>query len=129
MRRAHVEAGFSIAPSHDRNGGARCPGGLYCAGFPSVRESFTSYHLDGALRYDLLRSEVRPFLSLGAGHIWYDGGNRDNWALNVGAGVHLRLAQRAYARMDAIDHIIPDDALTGRTEHDVQVRVGVTLRP
>jgi hypothetical protein len=94
-----------------------------------MRGSLTSYHLDGALRYDLLRSDVRPFLSLGAGHIWYDGGTGGDWALNVGAGVHLRLAQRAYARMDAIDHIIPDATLTRRTEHDVQVRVGVTLRP
>jgi hypothetical protein len=139
--RAHVELGFSIAPSHDLTNesgfGFPIPLGIVVDSFPFLPTSdasVTTYHADLGLRYDLTLGDARPFVSFGIGRIDYGGYDSyqsldGDWSLNVGAGLRLKLAERVHARVEAVDHIVTDHFLSGGTEHDVHVRIGIALRP
>jgi hypothetical protein len=73
---------------------------------------------------------VRPFLSAGIGAVTYDIPDDTNTdlAFDVGAGVRLGLSEHVGARLEVLDRIVIDHFLSGRTEHDVHVRAGVTFR-
>jgi hypothetical protein len=96
-------------------------------------DSLSAYHVDVGARYELSRSGVRPFLSIGAGYIAYRGGSSlprvdgHDWSVNIGAGLGFRLASGVRARIDVVDHVVSDQAVTRQTAHDVHMRVGVTF--
>jgi hypothetical protein len=123
--RAALAGIFSIAPSHHaspENYGSD--------------DSVVAYHFDAAFEYDLARPEgdVRPFLSLGAGRIEYRGDqalgdDRGDWSLNVGLGSSFKAAERVRVRLEVVDHVVPDHALTRKTAHDVHILIGLTVRP
>jgi hypothetical protein len=139
--RASIEAVFSVAPSHD----IEASFGPY--GPSDLEWSVVAYHIDLAVRYELTTGDTRPFVSFGFGRIEYGGDaeerlgfgishDRDfpadrggEWALNVGAGVSLKLAERLRGRVEVVDHILTDHFITGEAEHDVHVRMGVSVRP
>ncbi len=89
----------------------------------------TAWHYGAGLTYDILGRDVRPFVLLGAGGVSYDGdlGTKTNFALRFGAGVKVYFG-RLGARVDAIDYLVFDQFLSGRTEHDVHVTGGGFVR-
>lgn len=139
--RAELELAFTIAPSHDLRAESffRCPPGDVCAllgvrdgvRIPDFRAEATvpAYHYDLNFVFDLARGDVRPFLSFGAGAISYDAPEqvRTDAAFNVAGGVKMYFGNVG-ARLEVGDHITPDHFLTGRAEHDVQVRAGFLFR-
>jgi len=116
--RTALEASFGLAPFRDQDG----PG-------PAT------YDADLSVRHELGRSDTRPYVFFGAGLVVYgntgehmsDLSNDLSW--HVGVGLSLKLAERVRLRVDAADHLIPNQAVTDETEHDVRVRLGVTLTP
>ncbi len=142
--RAWIEGDLAIAPTHhlERDSSITCAADV-CALLTSVRpdagrgglggprETVVAYHYGLALAYELTRGEVRPYLSVGAGGVSYDTSARTetDFSFDVGAGVRLRLDRGVGARIEVVDRITPDHFLTGRTEHDPQIRAGVTFRP
>jgi len=91
--------------------------------------SVTAWHYGAGLTYDLLGKDVRPFVALGAGGVSYDGarGASTDFALRFGAGVKVYFG-RLGARVDAMDYVVFDNFLTGKTEHDVHVTGGAFVR-
>jgi hypothetical protein len=143
-RRALVETEFSLAPSHAlrTEGAFRCPAelcrllGIAGDEFPidgragTPEDNVVAYHYGFGLAYELTGGEARPFLSAGLGAVTYDlpGGNETSLAVSVGAGVRLHFGEHLGARVEAVDRILPDHFLSGETEHDVHVRLGLLIR-
>jgi hypothetical protein len=143
-RRALVEAEWTLAPNHTlrTEGSFRCPVdfcrllGIAGDEFPidgragAPEDNVVAYHYGLGLAYELTGGEARPFLSAGLGAVTYDlpGGNETSLAVSVGAGVRLHFGEHLGARVEAVDRIVPDHFLSGQTEHDVHVRLGVLLR-
>ncbi len=135
-----VEADFSLAPAHglEERIGFGCPPGLACIASPGVQvfapdilrtDQVVAYHYGGGLRLDLTQSAVRPSVVVGLGGVTYDGSSvrQTNLAARIGAGLATDIG-KMLARLEVVDVIVVDHFLTGRTEHDVHVRVGVGLR-
>jgi hypothetical protein len=143
-RRALVEAEFSLAPDHAlrTEGSFRCPAdfcrllGIVGDEFPidgragSPEDNVVAYHYGLGLAYELAGGEARPFLSAGLGAVTYDlpGDNETSLAVSVGAGVRLHFGDHLGARVEAVDRILPDHFLSGETEHDIHVRLGLLIR-
>jgi hypothetical protein len=136
-KRAALEATFSVAPSH-RLDASNSP----YWGFPDSDLTVVAYHIDLAVRYEITTGDTRPFVSFGFGRIEYDGfegadlllglrtdDDEGEWSVNVGAGVDLKLAERLRGRLEVVDHIVTDHFVTGDAEHDVHIRMGITVRP
>jgi hypothetical protein len=124
--RAWLEASLAMAPSHahDTRGNDLV--------FRGTGDSLTTYHEDLALRLDLGGTRLAPFLMAGAGRIQYSRAYSEtaaDWSANFGAGLRLRLETRAALRLDVVDHVVPDEYFSGKTQHDLHVRVAVTVRP
>jgi hypothetical protein len=138
-RRGWIEGEFLIAPAHTRRRTVsfRCPAEICAlAGLSSlgdglaVEERVTAYHYGLGFAYELATGEVRPFLSVGAGAVTYDvpGGGGTSFAFEFGAGARLSFSERVGGRIEVADRVVPDHFLSGRTEHDVQVRAGAVFR-
>ncbi len=91
--------------------------------------SVTAWHYGAGLTYDILGGDVRPFVALGAGGVTYDGaqGVNTDFTLRFGAGLKVYFG-RLGARVDAMDYLVFDNFLTGRTEHDVHITGGALIR-
>jgi hypothetical protein len=143
-RRALVEAELSLAPNHAlrTEGAFRCPAevcrllGIAGEEFPLdgrsglPEDGVVAYHYGLGLAYELAGGEARPFLSAGLGAVTYDlpRGNDTSLVVSVGAGVRLHFGEHLGARVDVVDRILPDHFLSGRTEHDVHLRLGLLVR-
>lgn len=138
-RRAWIETGLLIAPTHTRRRSASfdCRAEVCAlAGLSGFRDALVSeervvaYHYGLGLAYELARGEVRPFLSVGAGAVTYDLPRRGetSFAFEVGLGTRLALSDRLGARIEVADRIVPDHFLSGDTEHDLQVRAAAVFR-
>jgi hypothetical protein len=103
--------------------------GHYDGGYGFGGHGVTAWHYGAGLTYDVLGKDVRPFLALGAGGVSYDGtpGAKTDFTLRFGAGVKVYFG-RLGARVDAMDYLVFDNFLTGRTEHDVHVTGGAFVR-
>ena len=103
--------------------------GHYDGGYGFGGHSVTAWHYGAGLTYDILGKDVRPFVALGAGGVSYDGtpGAKTDFTLRFGAGLKLYFG-RLGARVDAMDYLVFDNFLTGRTEHDVHVTGGAFVR-
>jgi hypothetical protein len=101
------------------------PGDGYGFGGRSV----TAWHYGGGLVYDVLGGDVRPFVTVGAGGVSYDGtaGAKTNFALRFGGGLKLYFGHLG-ARVDAVDYLVFDNFLSGRNEHDVHLTGGALVR-
>jgi hypothetical protein len=91
--------------------------------------SVTAWHYGAGLTYDVLGGDVRPFVIVGAGGVTYDGAPKTetDFVLRFGAGLKVYFG-RFGARVDAIDHLVFNNFLTGRDEHDVHITGGALVR-
>jgi hypothetical protein len=91
--------------------------------------SVTAWHYGAGLTYDILGGDVRPFLVLGAGGVSYDGtsGAKTDFVLRFGAGLKVYFG-RLGARVDAVDHLVFNQFLSGHDEHDVHITGGALVR-
>jgi hypothetical protein len=107
------------------HGGEGHDGGGYGFGGRGV----TAWHYGAGLTYDILGGDVRPFVAAGAGGVSYAGepGASTDFTLRFGAGLKVYFG-RLGARVDAMDYLVFDNFLTGRTEHDVHVTGGALIR-
>jgi hypothetical protein len=101
----------------------------YDGGYGFGGHGVTAWHYGAGLTYDVLGDDVRPFVTLGAGGVSYDGapGAKTDFTLRFGAGVKVYFG-RLGARVDAIDYLVFDNFLTGRNENDVHVTGGAFVR-
>jgi hypothetical protein len=137
-RQLALEAEVAVAPSQDLRsrvdvcGPSGCHGRGDDAGAEISRRfdgrygfdgrSVTAWHYGAGLTYDILGGDVRPFVVAGAGGVTYDGapGPTTDFALRFGAGLKVYFG-RLGARVDAVDHLVFGNFLTGRDEHDVHL--------
>ncbi|MBI3932109.1 MAG: hypothetical protein HY317_01715 [Acidobacteria bacterium] len=151
--RVTLEVGLSVAPTHERRFESDFPWWPYCpecvvtsdgGGTPPSPPpdlvpvpvpgwgdgNVVAYAYDADVTFDLATGAVRPYVLLGAGGVTYDSGlepNQTDFRLSFGGG--LRLGGGAVSgRLEVADALTPDHFLTGETEHDVQVRCGVSVR-
>jgi len=91
--------------------------------------SVTAWHYGAGLTYDVLGGDVRPFLVLGGGGVSYDGtaSAKTDFVLRFGAGLKVYFG-RLGARVDVVDHLVFDQFLSGKDEHDVHVTGGALVR-
>ena len=91
--------------------------------------SLTAWHYGANVNYDILGGDVRPFVTLGAGGVTYDGDLATNtdFVLRFGAGLKVYFG-RIGARVDATDHLVFDNFLTGKDEHDIHLTGGAFVR-
>jgi hypothetical protein len=110
-------------------GGVRAGEGRFDGGHGFGGRSVTAWHYGAGLTYDVLGGDVRPFVTLGAGGVSYDGtpGTRTDFVLRFGAGLKVYFG-RLGARVDAVDHLVFNNFLTGRDEHDVHITGGAFVR-
>ena len=103
--------------------------GHYDGGFGFGGHNVTAWHYGAGLTYDILGKDVRPFVAVGAGGVSYDGANgaSTDFTLRFGAGLKVYFG-RLGARVDAMDYVVFDNFLTGKTEHDVHVTGGALIR-
>lgn len=135
--RVAVGGDFSVAPSHRLTETLRfgCPDGRLCA-LPALLvpdqqrvERLAAYHYGANIGIDVLGGPVRPSVIAGLGAVTYDGIGLSSTSLAVRFGAGLRAgAGPVSARLEVLDVITPDHAVTARAEHDVHVRVGLGVR-
>lgn len=139
--RLALEADLTVAPGHElESSGRGCVGDL-CFGPESGRggdarlaRSFggrgvTAWHYGAGLAYELTGGDVRPLVILGAGGVTWDGAGRadTDFVLRFGAGLKV-LFGRVGARVDVVDHLVLNQFLTDKTEHDVHATAGLLVR-
>lgn len=132
--RAEIEAGFAVEPSRTLRSdfAIGCPAGRPCPFLvrrPEA-EKVAGYDYDAAFLFHLTRARVRPFLTAGIGGMSFDAPDRTrtNFAFRYGAGLKVGVG-RMGVRVDVVDALVFDHFLTGRAEHDLRVRGGVSFRP
>jgi len=157
-RRFAVEADVSVAPGHDLRtrgvvclSGGTCTGGGDAEGFMGPRGRFgpggrfdgpggafdvtlrgqtvTAWHYGAGLAYDLMKGNVRPLVTFGAGAVTWSGVHptQTNLELRFGAGLKMLFGQFG-GRLDVVDHVVFDQYLTGQVENDVQLTAGFLFR-
>jgi hypothetical protein len=109
--------------------GVRAGEGRFEGRFGFGGRSVTAWHYGTGLAYDVLGGDVRPFVTVGAGGVTYDGapGARTDFVLRFGAGLKVYFG-RLGARVDAVDYLVFNSFLTGRDEHDVHMTGGAFVR-
>jgi hypothetical protein len=140
--RLALEADLAIAPSHsletrgsgcigdlcfDRTSPARDGEGRIGRGFGD--RNVTAWHYGAGLAYEITGGDLRPLLILGAGAVTWDGAREaeTDFVFRFGAGLKI-LFGRVGARVDVVDHLVLDQFLTGKTEHDVHATAGLLVR-
>lgn len=138
--RSSLELSFGVAPSHGLNHriDTACSPQALCdsrgvapfrKGFVAQGQPIVAYYADMLFRYAPAQGDTRPFLSAGFGWIEYDGPPEADWTAIVGGGLDLKLGERLHARIEALDHVMTGHFLTEKTEHNVQARIGLIVRP
>jgi hypothetical protein len=139
--RLDLEADLSIAPGHSlETRGSGCVGGLCFdpgraargrdgrafAGFGD--RDVTAWQYGAGLAYEITQGDVQPIVILGAGGVTWDGarGAGTDFELRFGAGLKMYFG-RVGARVDVVDHLVLDQFLTGKTEHDVHATAGLLV--
>jgi hypothetical protein len=91
--------------------------------------SVTAWHYGAGVNYDIRGGDVRPFVTVGAGGVSYEGapGAKTDFVLRFGGGVKVYFG-RLGARVDAVDHLVFDNFLSGHDEHDVHITGGAFVR-
>jgi hypothetical protein len=109
--------------------GIRAGDGHFDGGYGYGGRALTAWHYGAGVVYDILGGDVRPFVTVGAGGVSYDGASatRTSFVLRYGAGVKVYFG-RLGARVDAVDHLVFNNFLSGRDEHDVHLTGGVLVR-
>lgn len=144
--RAAVEFDLTIVPSQDVqfraevicSPGLPCVRGSVCTGVGPCRllapdflieERLTTWHYGLAFTYDFAESDVRPYLGASFGAATSTGLERGGTDVRLGllAGVKLGSGKLS-GRLEVLDSLATSHFLTDQTEHDVQLRVGVTMR-
>jgi hypothetical protein len=149
--RLAVEADLAVAPTHDleaggelclegqcfgrgRNDGMRGPWGsgpgLGDVDFDGFRtRNVTAWHYGAGLTYDVTGGDVRPFVIFGAGGVSYSGAREasTDFVLRFGAGLKI-LFGRVGARVDVVDHLVTEQFLSGKAEHDIHATAGFLVR-
>jgi hypothetical protein len=144
--RLAVEADLQVAPSHSLEiGGRGCVAGICIdpasmgrgggggegrPGFARLGDrNVTAWHYGAGLAYEITGGDVRPFLTLGAGGVTWDGARESDtsFVLRFGAGLKV-LFGRVGARVDVVDHFVLDHFASGQNEHDVHVTAGLLVR-
>jgi len=131
---------FSIAPGHrlTERVSFECPPGVFCVAAngislvpPDVLISsrVVAYHYGANLGIDLAQGPVRPMILAGVGGVTFDTEAQTDtvFALRVGGGLRVDHG-RLVTRLEVIDVITADHPITGRSEHDVHVRLGFGVR-
>jgi hypothetical protein len=135
-----IEGGFQISPNHKMETSSTwrwyCPPDLVCpmpgdVWFPYYydRQNLVGYQYDANFVYNLLKDNVRPFVTVGIGGLSTDMENevRNNFTLNFGAGAKFYF-KRAGIRFEVNDHLIPNYFLTGDAKHNLQILYGFLFR-
>ena len=139
--RLDLEADLSVAPGHSlETRGSGCVGGLCFdpgraargrdgsvgAGFGD--RNVTAWQYGAGLAYEITQGDVQPIVILGAGGVTWDGASRagTDFELRFGAGLKMYFG-RVGARVDVVDHLVLDQFLTGKTEHDVHATAGLLV--
>jgi len=93
------------------------------------RDQRAAYQYSLGFSYELTGGAARPYLNASLGGATYDGvhGSATDFRLGVGAGVALGTGALR-GRIEVVDFITPNHFLTGGTEHDLQVRAGLSVR-
>jgi len=144
--RLGLEADITIAPSHEiETRGSGCIGDLcfgqssrdfegrdgraFGRGVPFGDRDVTAWHYGAGLAYEITQGDVRPLVILGAGGVTWDGAGRTetDFVFRFGAGLKIYFG-RVGARVDVVDHLVLDQFLTGKTEHDVHATAGLLVR-
>ncbi len=123
---------FFNGPMGDRfrgMAGMRAGEGRFDGGYGYGGRSLTAWHYGAGVNYDILGGEVRPFVTVGAGGVSYEGdaATKTDFVLRFGGGVKVYFG-RLGARVDAVDHLVFNNFLTGRDEHDVHITGGAFVR-
>jgi len=139
--RLDLEADLSVAPGHSlETRGSGCAGdlcfdagraargrdGRAFAGFGD--NDVTAWQYGAGLAYEITQGDVQPIVTFGAGGVTWDGarGAGTDFELRFGAGLKMYFG-RVGARVDVIDHLVLDQFLTGKTEHDVHATAGLLV--
>jgi len=109
--------------------GMHAGGGRFDGGFGYGERSLTAWHYGAGINYDFLGADVRPFVTVGAGGVSYAGapGTKTDFVLRFGGGVKVYFG-RLGARVDAVDHLVFNNFLTGHDEHDLHITGGAFVR-
>ena len=125
-----LEADVAVAPSHDLRSSVDLCGSSGCYGRGDDGEAVPGMHAGEGRRegrYGFGGRNVTAW-HYGAG-LTYDGApeTRTDFVLRFGAGLKVYFG-RLGARVDAVDHLVFDNFLTGRDEHDVHLTGGAFVR-
>jgi len=146
--RLGLEGDLTVAPGHEiETRGSGCVGdlcfgqeggrdfdgrggrGFFGRGVPFGDRNVTAWHYGAGLAYEITGGDVRPVVILGAGGVTWDGAREagTDFVLRFGAGLKI-LFGRVGARVDVVDHLVLDQFLTNKTEHDVHATAGLLVR-
>jgi hypothetical protein len=143
-RRFVVEGGVAVEPGHQLEETVRLicspplcspeQSGIYGSTRASV--SLLSYEL--SVGYEITAGRVRPYLRAGLGAVAYAGAPLERLGEEAsfdpkttttfvgGAGVDIELGAVA-ARIEAVDRVQHRHFVTGKSEHDLQVQIGLVV--
>ncbi len=139
--RLDLEADLALAPGHSlETRGSGCVGDLCFDAGHAARgldgrvgggfgdRDVTSWQYGAGLAYEITGGDVQPLVILGAGAVTWDGarGAGTDFELRFGAGLKVYFG-KVGARVDVVDHLVLDQFLTGRTEHDVHATAGLLV--
>lgn len=131
---------FAIAPGHQLTVTVsfECPPGVFCIAANGIslvppdvpiRSRVVAYHYGVNLGIDLATGLVRPTILAGVGSATFDTETQTDTAFALRVGGGLRVDHGCLVtRLEVIDVITADHPLTSRSEHDVHVRVGFSMR-
>jgi opacity protein-like surface antigen len=138
--RLGLEADLAVAPAHSlETRGSGCVGDLCFESGRAARidggvgrgfgdREVTAWQYGAGLAYEITQGDVQPLVILGAGAVTWNGaqGAGTDFELRFGAGLKVYFG-RVGARVDIVDHLVLDQFLTGRTEHDVHATAGLLV--
>jgi hypothetical protein len=142
--RAAVELDLTVVPSQDLAfrgepvcGGFPCRDRFVCLaigcpvlGIPEylIEERLTSWQYSAAFTYDLTQGDVRPYLGAAFGASTAVGLDQSHTDVRPGLVLGVKLGGgRLRGRFEVGDFLTSSHFLTDRSEHDVQVRAGLTV--
>jgi hypothetical protein len=143
--RAAVELDLTVVPSQDLAfrgepicGRRPCMAEVVCVTHPCpprilipeylIEERLTSWQYSAAFTYDLTEGDVRPYLGAAFGASTAIGLEQSHTDVRPGLVLGVKLGGgRLRGRFEVGDFLTSSHFLTDRSEHDVQVRAGLTV--
>jgi hypothetical protein len=135
-RNTEVEGYFAVAPGHDAitDNSFECPPGRICPladlyyPFFHIERNLISYQYGGSLIYNFTNSSIRPFASFGLGGVSSDVDQitHHDFTFQFGGGAKFYFGNIGL-RIEVLDQVIPDNTITGDTEHEMQVQYGIVF--